>query len=135
MAFTYGTQNIKIVNIANVEINSVDYSGDNIKDGISFVDAQNSEIKMASGNAMSTSEKTTMSMDLNGLATAVIDTLQLLSATAQTVIIKLTNGRTITLTGILNVLKISKGNEPVFVTVSLEQNAYDVDTISVLAEA
>jgi len=139
MAFTYGTSNIKLVNIDSIEFTAATIGkilGSNLKDGVSFIDSSDKSIKTADGIERTLSEKTMVKFQVIGLTAAENTTLKSdLHGLSDTMTINLTNGLVITITAIFSVLNVQIGNDIPYVEISCEQSAYDVDTISVITEA
>lgn len=133
MAYTYGTSAVKILNIDSIVLNgTITITGSALKDGVSFVDAQNSEIKTADGNSQSTSEKTTISADAIGLTSTVMGSIKALHSSTVALVIEFAGSADkLTTSGILSVLRNVKGNDVPFLNISMEQSDYDVDTVSV----
>jgi hypothetical protein len=134
MAFTSGTSLIKVTNLLTMTINSVTYSADRILNGVTFEDAQNTEIKVASGNSIPTSEKTTLTFEMLDCTDAEVTTLKALHNTAIDIVLNFDNAALdiITLNDVvLRVFKTIKTNDIFKISCSVEQSVYDVDTISI----
>lgn len=137
MPYTYGTSAVKILNIDSIILDDgvlpqVEIAGSALKDGVSFVDAQNSEIKTADGNSQSTSEKTTISADAIGLNSTTMDSIKAMHSKEVMLTIEFAGSdEKLETTGILAVLRNVKGNDVPFLNISMEQSDYDVDTVSV----
>ena len=138
MAFTYGTNNIKLVDIKSITFTNATQgmiTGANLKDGVSFIDSPDKSIKTADGTEITLSEKTMVKFQVIGLTAAQNTTLKTdLHGLSDTMSIILTNDLTITITAVFSVLSVQIGNDIPYIEISCEQSAYDVDTISVLGE-
>jgi len=138
MAFTYGTSNIKLVNIAKISFASATQSiisGANLKDGVSFTDSPDKSIKTADGVERPISEKTMVKFQVIGLTSAENTDLKGdLNGIEDTISITLSNGLIITITAVFSVQSVQMGNDIPYLEISCEQSAYDVDTISVMTE-
>ena len=115
MAWTPGTESVKIINVSLVNFNGVvSVSGDNILDGMTFTDQPDKTLKMASGIETVVSEKTTVTMDLVGMTDAEVTSLKSLDGTvADYILITLDSGDDIRLLDVIpSILKTNKAGEP-----------------------
>jgi hypothetical protein len=132
MAFTPGTENIKLITVDEVEFDAgLIISGDTILDGVSFVDATDLAIRMASGVERSVSEKTDISFDIAEIEDANLTTL--LGYDRSTQMLTFSVGtRSIRVTGVVAVHRMVKTNGVTTVNVSLTAKKFDIDSISIL---
>jgi len=139
MAFTAGTSNIKLVNITSIGLTStaspatfdpLSIVGDDLKDGVSLVEASNSSIRVASGRDRQVSEKVNISFEIIEISAA--DATELMSANNDRIalVITLDNSSQLTIRGIINVNRNVKTNDLITYMCTMEVIGYNIDDIT-----
>ena len=139
MNFTAGTSNIELVNITTIGLTSANSPatfdplsiiGDDLKDGVSLVEATNSSIKVASGRERQVSEKVNISFEIIEIAAADAAELMLANNSRIELIITLDNGIQSTTRGIINVNRSVKTNDLITYMCTMEVIGYNIDDIT-----
>jgi len=139
MAFTAGTSNIKLVNIATIGLTSANTPetfdplsiiGDDLKDGVSLVEATNSSIKVASGRERQVSEKVNISFEIIEITSADAKELMLANNSRIELVITLDDARALTIRGIINVNRSVKTNDLITYMCTMEVIGYNIDDIT-----
>jgi len=146
MAFTYGTTNVKIFNVSSIEFNYIEDGGgvevetilpEKVENGVTVQGSVGNTVNLCNGAEVPRSEKGMVSFVLMGTATehllwkSICNIDGKICVSFTSMVITLTDGSTITITGQPHAEFASKGGEINKLTVSMEVNAKDADDIIV----